>query len=64
MNYSDAPSNPHRPTFLVDNQINLHIRLGDQSIVLESALAMELIKFVERTQYVQIANASTKGVPV
>lgn len=64
MNNPEPHENHHRPIFLVDNQINLHIKLGDQTIVLESPLAMELIKFVERTQYVQIANANAKGVPV
>lgn len=48
--------------YLVDNHCNLHIKTGDQNMVLTPAGALELIKFLERTQFTQIANTS-KGAP-
>lgn len=50
------------PVYLVDNQCNLHIQAGDQRLVLTPAGALELIKFLDRTQFTQIANTS-KGAP-
>lgn len=52
---------PIQPIYLVDSQSNLHIQSGEQRMVLPPAGALELIKFLERTQYVQNANVSTKG---
>lgn len=58
----NAPANPHREdaTYLVDNHANVHIHAGDQRIVLQPAGALELLKFLERTQFAQNANV-TKG---
>lgn len=47
-----------QPVYLVDNQCNLHIQAGDQRLVLTPAGALELIKFLDRTQFTQIANTS------
>lgn len=46
--------------YLVDNHANLHIQQGRQRVVLPPAGALELLKFLERTQFQQNANA-TKG---
>lgn len=50
------------PCYLIDNQSNLHIHVGEQRLVLPPAGALELIKFLERTQFQQNANV-IKGVP-
>lgn len=50
-----------QPVYLVDNQCNLHIQAGDQRLVLTPAGALELIKFLDRTQFTQIANTSKGG---
>lgn len=47
-----------QPVYLVDNQCNLHIQTGDQRLVLPPAGALELLKFLERTQFTQIANTN------
>lgn len=51
-----------QPVYLVDNQCNLHIQAGDQRLMLTPAGALELIKFLDRTQFTQIANTSKAGV--
>lgn len=40
-------------TYLVDNHSNLHIQAGDQRLVITPAGALELLKFLERTQFQQ-----------
>lgn len=50
------------PCYLVDNQSNLHIQDGKQRVVLSPAGALELLKFLERTQFLQIATNQAKGV--
>ena len=45
-----------QPIYMVDNHSNLHIQTGDQRMVLPPAGAIELIKFLERTQFTQNAN--------
>lgn len=47
--------------YLVDNFSNLHIQQGKQRVVLSPAGALELLKFLERTQYQQNANTIAKG---
>ena len=41
------------PIYLIDNLSNLHIQAGEQRMVLPPAGALELIKFLERTQFQQ-----------
>lgn len=50
-----------QPIYMVDNHCNLHIQNGDQRMVLPPAGALELIKFLERTQFTQNANTSKAG---
>lgn len=47
-----------QPVYLIDNHANLHIQAGDQRLVLPPAGALELLKFLERTQFTQIVNTS------
>jgi hypothetical protein len=47
-----------QPIYLIDNHANLHIKAGDQCLVLPPAGALELLKFLERTQFTQIVNTS------
>lgn len=49
------------PIYMVDNHCNLHIQNGEQRMVLPPAGALELIKFLERTQFTQNANTSKVG---
>lgn len=51
-----------QPIYLIDNHANLHIQAGEQRLVLPPAGALELLKFLERTQFQQNANV-IKGVP-
>lgn len=44
------------PVYMIDNHSNLHIQAGEQRMVLPPAGALELIKFLERTQFQQNAN--------
>lgn len=53
---------PEAASYLIDNHANLHIQAGEQRLVLPPAGALELLKFLERTQYQQNANTTTKGV--
>lgn len=48
-------------SYMVDNLSNLHIEQGKQRVVLPPAGALELLKFLERTQYQQNANTIAKG---
>lgn len=49
------------PTYLVDNHATLIIRVGDTTLNLCPADALELLKFVERTGYQAHANTVVKG---
>lgn len=49
------------PVYLVDHHCNLHIQNGEQRLVLTPAGALDLLKFLERTQFTQIANNANKG---
>ncbi len=47
-----------QPVYLIDNHANLHIQAGDQRLVLPPAGALELLKFLERTQFTQNVNVA------
>jgi hypothetical protein len=52
---------PEPIRYLIDNNANLHIQDGKKSVVLPPSCALDLLKFLERTQFQQNANAMTKG---
>lgn len=53
-------NDPTKISYLIDNNSNLHIQDGRKRVVLTPAGALDLLKFLERTQYQQNANAMTK----
>ncbi|MDT3707457.1 MAG: hypothetical protein ROZ09_11565 [Thiobacillus sp.] len=54
--------NPPEPiSYLVDNNANLHIKDGKKHVVLPPAGALDLLKFLERTQFLQNATNQAKG---